>query len=101
MASTPAMAQQVLDRRFHPTASSSAFVHAVWDGGSHAFLLDTMVAPDHQHQGIGTRIVSALIQELPDLEIDWLHVDYEPHLSSFYRTACGFHATNAGLLRLN
>lgn len=30
------------------------FVHACWDGGLHAFLLDTIVAPTHQHQGIGT-----------------------------------------------
>ncbi|MEV0298022.1 GNAT family N-acetyltransferase [Nocardia sp. NPDC050710] len=28
------------------------FVHAVWDGGRHAFLLDTVVDPDFQHQRI-------------------------------------------------
>ncbi|WP_225726666.1 MULTISPECIES: GNAT family N-acetyltransferase [unclassified Nocardia] len=77
------------------------FVHAVWDGGGHAFLLDTMIATDHQHQGVGTRIVTALTDDLRELGIDWLHVDYEPHLSDFYRKACGFNATDAGLLRLN
>src|SRR5882762_5211828 len=31
------------------------FVHACWDGGSHAFVLDTAVDPDHQRQGRGNR----------------------------------------------
>jgi hypothetical protein len=31
--------------------------------------------------------------------MEWLHVDYEPHLDSFYR-ACGFQPTLAGLLEL-
>jgi hypothetical protein len=29
----------------------------------------------------------------------WLHVDFEPHLTDFYR-ACGFAPTAAGLIRL-
>lgn len=29
------------------------------------------------------------------------HVDYEPHLDGFYRSACGFRATDAGLLKLS
>ncbi|MBT2551393.1 GNAT family N-acetyltransferase [Arthrobacter sp. ISL-65] len=40
------------------------FVHAVWDGGSHAFLLDTAVAPGYQSQGIGTAIVKSLIEDI-------------------------------------
>jgi hypothetical protein len=31
--------------------------------------------------------------------VQWLHVDYEPHLAPFYR-ALGFRHTEAGLLRL-
>jgi ribosomal protein S18 acetylase RimI-like enzyme len=77
------------------------FVHAVWDGGRHAFLLDTMVAPDFQHQRIGTSLVTTLISDLRELGIEWLHVDYEPHLNSFYRDTCEFRTTDAGLLRLN
>lgn len=77
------------------------FVHAVWDGGRHAFLLDTMVAPDLQHQRIGTGLVAALIGDLRELGIEWLHVDYEPHLDSFYRDTCEFGTADAGLLRLN
>ena len=33
------------------------FVNVAWDGGVHAFLLDTTVHPDVQHQGIGTSLV--------------------------------------------
>jgi ribosomal protein S18 acetylase RimI-like enzyme len=76
------------------------FVHAVWDGGKHAFLLDTAVASDHRHRGIGGRVVAALTEDLRDLGTEWLHVDYEPHLEGFYRQICGFGPTRAGLLRL-
>ena len=33
------------------------FIQVCWDGGSHAFLLDTVVDPDWQRQGIGTSLV--------------------------------------------
>ncbi len=76
------------------------FVHAVWDGGNHAFLLDTAVAQDSRRQGIGTQVIAALVQDLRELGTEWLHVDYEPHLESLYREACGFRPTRASLLRL-
>jgi hypothetical protein len=31
---------------------------------------------------------------------EWLHVDFEDHLRSFYFDACGFARTNAGLIAL-
>ncbi|MET8649720.1 GNAT family N-acetyltransferase [Nocardia aurea] len=77
------------------------FVHAIWDGGTHAFLLDTAVAPDMRRQRIGTGLVTTLIDDLRELGLEWGHVDYEPHLHGFYRDACGFRPTDAGLLRLN
>ena len=76
------------------------FVHACWDGGAHAFLLDTAVEPEHQGQGIGRQLVATLAAEVTAAGCQWLHVDYEPHLQAFYRDACGFRATEAGLLRL-
>ncbi len=76
------------------------FVHACWDGGAHAFLLDTVVDPDRQRSGIGARLVLALVDETTAAGCDWLHVDYEPHLASFYTEACGFNSTFAGLRRL-
>lgn len=77
------------------------FVHACWDGGSHAFLLDTVVEPGLQGQGIGGRLVALLVTEVTAAGCDWLHVDYEPQLHRFYRDACGFRATEAGLIRLS
>ena len=75
------------------------FVHACWDGGIHAFLLDTVVHPDYQRRGIGQKLVQALIPEVAAAGCDWLHVDYEPHLDGLYKS-CGFRATAAGLLAL-
>ena len=75
------------------------FVHACGDGGRHAFLLDTVVDPGHQRRGIGRALVAALVAEVTAAGCDWLHVDHEPHLASFY-AACGFRPTDAGLLRL-
>ena len=75
------------------------FVHALGDGGRHAFLLDTVVDPTHQRQGIGRALVAALVAEVTAAGCHWLHADYEPHLASFYAD-CGFRPTAAGLLRL-
>lgn len=76
------------------------FVHLCWDGGSHAFVLDTMVHPEHQRRGIGRSLLRAAAAEGERAGCHWLHVDYEPHLQAFYRESCGFRPTEAGLLRL-
>ncbi|CAL9335014.1 hypothetical protein SUDANB121_00161 [Nocardiopsis dassonvillei] len=78
----------------------AGFVHAVWDGGGHAFLLDTAVAPAARRRGVGGRVVAALVADLRELGLTWVHVDFEPHLEGFYRNA-GFGGTAAGLLRLD
>ncbi len=39
------------------------FVHLCWDGGVHAFVLDTMVHPDHQRRGIGRSLLRAAAAE--------------------------------------
>lgn len=77
------------------------FVQLCWDGGSHAFLLDTVVDPDHQRHGIGGGLVRAAVAEARRAGCEWLHVDYEPHLDHFYRDDCGFSPTAAGLLHLH
>jgi GNAT superfamily N-acetyltransferase len=76
------------------------FVNVAWDGGAHAFLLDTTVHPSTQRQGLGTRLVRAAAITARERGMEWLHVDYEPHLEAFYR-GCGFAPTQAGLLRLS
>ena len=77
-----------------------AFVHVVWDGGVHGFLLDTVVHPSCQRQGLGIAVVSAAAAQARSAGCEWLHVDYEPHLKQFYRDGCGFEGTAAGILRL-
>ena len=73
------------------------FVHAVWDGGTHAFILDTAVHPDFQRLGIGRDLVHAVTAEAFKAGCEWVHVDYEAGLAGFYQNACGFRPTSAGL----
>jgi GNAT superfamily N-acetyltransferase len=76
------------------------FVNVVWDGDTHAFLIDTLVAADHRRRGIGTRLVGVAVEETRRAGCEWLHVDFEDHLRDFYFVACGFEPTNAGLIAL-
>jgi GNAT superfamily N-acetyltransferase len=75
------------------------FVNVAWDGGVHGFILDTTVHADYQRQGIGRKVLEAAIEASRAKGIEWLHVDYEPHLDTFYKD-CGFRHTAAGLLNL-
>lgn len=74
------------------------FVNPAWDGGVHAFLLDTTVHPASQRRGVGTRLVEEAVAVARERGIHWVHVDFEPHLRPFYHEACGFHPTDAGLM---
>ncbi|MBX4863323.1 GNAT family N-acetyltransferase [Rhizobium sophorae] len=75
------------------------FVNVAWDGGIHAFILDTSVHPEMRRQGIATRLVREATRVARERGAEWLHVDFEPHLTGFYR-ACGFRPTKAGLIKL-
>jgi GNAT superfamily N-acetyltransferase len=75
------------------------FVNLAWDGGIHAFLLDTTVHPDVRRRGIGRQLVLHTITVARERGMAWLHVDYAPHLEDFYR-ACGFQPTLAGVIAL-
>lgn len=75
------------------------FVNVAWDGGVHAFMLDTCVDRDYQRQGIATRLVKAAATTARERGAKWLHVDFEPHLIGFYH-GCGFRPTEAGLMAL-
>jgi GNAT superfamily N-acetyltransferase len=76
------------------------YVNIAWDGGQHAFLLDTTVDPAHQRQGIGRDLVRRAADLARLRGARWLHVDFEPHLAGFYR-GCGFRPTEAGLIDLS
>jgi GNAT superfamily N-acetyltransferase len=76
------------------------FVNVAWDGGDHAFLIDTKTRADFQHRGIGTQLVAVAAQNAKAAGCEWLHVDFEEHLAAFYFDACGFRPTPAGLIHL-
>jgi predicted N-acetyltransferase YhbS len=83
----------------HEDGKLVGFVHVAWDGGAHAFLLDPTVHPSIHRRGIGSALVRMAVESTRGSGVEWLHVDYEPHLTSFYE-ACGFRPTAAGLIRL-
>ncbi|MFB9408088.1 GNAT family N-acetyltransferase [Dactylosporangium matsuzakiense] len=76
------------------------FVNVAWDGGEHAFVLDTMVAAAYRRGGAGARLVALAAEQARTTGCRWLHVDFEPHLTKFYVDACGFTPTPAGLISL-
>ena len=76
------------------------FVNVAWDGGDHAFLIDTKTRGSRQHRGIGRELVRHAVVNADAAGCQWLHVDFEPDLARFYLDACGFRRTDAGLVRL-
>ena len=76
------------------------FVNVPWDGGLHAFILDTVVAQRAGRRGIGTQLVAVAAEEARAAGCEWLHVDFDDHLRPFYFEACGFTPTNGGLIKL-
>jgi ribosomal protein S18 acetylase RimI-like enzyme len=75
------------------------FVNLAWDGGIHAFLLDTTVHPALRRQGVGRELVQQAIVTAKERGIEWISVDFEPHLKDFY-FGCGFRPTDAGVINL-
>jgi GNAT superfamily N-acetyltransferase len=83
-----------------PSGGLVGFVNVAWDGGDHAFLLDTKVAGEHQRQGIATALVGLAVRHAQAAGCEWLHVDFAERLAAFYFDACGFRPTPAGLIHL-
>jgi len=75
------------------------FVKVLWDGGKHGFVLDTTTHAEYQRRGIATELLRRVSTASKDLGIVWLHVDFEPKLTDFYRKV-GYLHTHAGLLNL-
>ena len=76
------------------------FVNVIWDGLVHAWIQDVMVAVSVRHQGVGVALVHAAGDGAREAGCEWLHVDFDDHLRSFYYDACGFQPSNAGLMSL-
>jgi ribosomal protein S18 acetylase RimI-like enzyme len=77
------------------------FVNVPWDGGVHAFIMDTAVAMAARRHGVGTRLVALAAEHARAAGCEWLHVDFDDdYLARFYFDGCGFRPTTAGLIRL-
>ncbi|MFE8017762.1 GNAT family N-acetyltransferase [Streptomyces antibioticus] len=76
------------------------FVNVAWDGGVHAFILDTVVTRHSRSNGVGATLIRTAAEGSRAAGCEWLHVDFEEHLRPFYFDACGFRGTAAGLIAL-
>jgi len=76
------------------------FVNVIWDGLTHAWLQDTIVASDARRHGVGAQLVKTAEEAARAAGCEWLHVDFDDDLTSFYFDACGFVPTNGGLIEL-
>jgi GNAT superfamily N-acetyltransferase len=85
------------------TGQLIGFVNVAWDGGDHAFLLDTKTRQDRQRAGIGTRLVRVAAEHASKAGCEWLHVDFEDgeRLAAFYFDSCGFRPVNGGVIHLH
>jgi GNAT superfamily N-acetyltransferase len=74
-----------------------AYMSVLSDGVADAFLLDLVVRPEHQHQGIGTRIVRRAVSDMKTVGVQCVHVTFAPNLEPFY-AHCGLHIIKAGIV---
>ena len=75
------------------------FVNVPWDGATHAFILDALVAASVRRQGIAMGMIHIAVEGARSAGCAWLHADFDEDLVPFYR-ACGFRPTPAGLIAL-
>jgi ribosomal protein S18 acetylase RimI-like enzyme len=76
------------------------FVNVAWDGGAHAFILDTLISNRLRRHGAGTTMVALASERARAAGCAWLHVDFEDQLAPFYLGSCGFRPASAGLIAL-
>jgi GNAT superfamily N-acetyltransferase len=76
------------------------FVNVAWDGGVHAFVIDTLVESTRRRHGIGRGLLEVATRESRSAGCEWLHVDFEEQRRGFYLDGCGFTPTPAGVLAL-
>jgi GNAT superfamily N-acetyltransferase len=76
------------------------FVNVAWDGGLHAFVVDTLVAEDRRRAGIGKGLLAMAVTECRRARCEWVHVDFGEELGDFYLGASGFRPTPGGLIGL-
>ncbi len=66
------------------------------DAVRHAVLIDVIVHPNWQRQGVGQKLVTAAIKHIQEHGISIIHVDFEPEHKTFYER-CGFRTGLGGI----
>jgi GNAT superfamily N-acetyltransferase len=84
----------------YDTGRLVGFVNVAWDGGVHAFVVDTLVEVAARRSGIGSRLVEVAATGSRSAGCEWLHVDFDEEQRDFYLESCGFTSTPAGLMAL-
>jgi GNAT superfamily N-acetyltransferase len=77
------------------------FVNVLWDGLVHAYLEDVMVSAEARHRGVGVGLVHAARDGARAAGCEFLHVNFDEDLRTFYIDACGFAPTFGGLMELS
>jgi ribosomal protein S18 acetylase RimI-like enzyme len=75
-----------------------AFARVISDGVLYSFIVDLMVHPDYQSQGVGKKIVDFAIAELKAKNIKYIQLTFDPYLESFYNKL-GFEIIKAGSIK--
>ena len=73
------------------------YLSVMSDGIADAFLIDLMVAPAFQRQGLGKRLVDRAIQDIKKSGIPFIQVVFDSLLEDFYKN-CGFHIVMGGII---
>lgn len=73
------------------------YLSVISDGVADSFIVDLMVKPEFQHQGIATKMILAAAKHIKDQGIRCMQVVFDPSLEEFY-AKCGFHIVKAGIM---
>ena len=81
---------------FDPTGKLVAWCAILSDGVRHAVLIDVIVHPNWQRQGVGQELVSVAVKHIRAHGISIIHVDLEAEHEAFYER-CGFQTGLGGI----
>lgn len=82
---------------FDDTGKLVAWCAILSDGVRHAVLIDVIVHPAWQRQGIGLALVAEAITRIKAQGITIIHVDFLPEHQAFYER-CGFQTGLGGII---
>ena len=73
------------------------FISVISDGVADVFLVDLMVHPAYQKQGLGKKIVHQAVKYSKSIGVQCVHVTFNQTEEEFYRK-CGFHIFGGGIV---